>query len=122
MKRFAMPKPVFWKGTLLALCFGMMFFAVAAHAGCECPNGLKSPTKPACEGKRAGRCISGYRSSAKQAYLYSHLPRGQAAKPGHSNHERGQAIDLTGTTQCPRGLKRLNSSRHRGTHCSPNGH
>jgi hypothetical protein len=106
----------------LAVVCGLSLSAqTEAFAGCECPRGLNQPTKGACERKRSGRCISGYRSSKKQAELYRRLPRGQAAKPGTSNHERGLAIDLAGTSQCPPGLKRLNSKRHKGTHCSPTG-
>ncbi len=38
---------------------------------------------------------SGYRSTAKQAYLYRTLPRGMASAPGTSLHEEGEAIDYT---------------------------
>lgn len=43
--------------------------------------------------------VSGYRSSAKQAQLYQEYLDGKgnlAAAPGKSNHERGEALDLSG--------------------------
>lgn len=41
---------------------------------------------------------SGYRSSEEQAQLYATLPAGRANPPGHSNHEKGEAIDYTNYT------------------------
>lgn len=38
---------------------------------------------------------SGYRSTEEQAHLYATLPAGRANPPGHSNHEKGEAIDYT---------------------------
>lgn len=40
------------------------------------------------------RIGSGFRSHAEQAALYREKPR-LAARPGHSNHERGLAADLS---------------------------
>lgn len=38
---------------------------------------------------------SGWRSTAEQAQLYATLPAGMAYPPGHSQHEKGMAIDYT---------------------------
>ena len=40
------------------------------------------------------RVTSGFRSTAEQARLFATLPRGQAARPGTSDHEFYKAVDL----------------------------
>lgn len=44
--------------------------------------------------KRPIRINSGYRSAEYQAMLYRQDPSGAVAKPGHSPHETGAAMDL----------------------------